>query len=82
MKTGILQTGRSPEKIRDVHGGYDDLSKGLLGGRGFEFEAYAVLDSKFPTSARDANGWLITGSRVGTIGSPSPAGAKDSSADT
>lgn len=48
MKIGNLQAGHSPEKMRDAHGGYDDISKGLLGGRGFEFEAYAVLDGKLP----------------------------------
>ena len=51
MKIGNLQTDRSPEKMRDAHSGYDALSKGLLGGRGFEFEAYAVLDGKLPARA-------------------------------
>ena len=51
MKIGNFQTGRSPEKLRDARGDYDDLSKGLLGGLGFEFGAYAVLDGKLPARA-------------------------------
>ena len=51
MKAGILQTGRSPEEMRDAHDDYDNLSKRLLGGRGFEFETYAVLDGKLPARA-------------------------------
>ncbi len=51
MKKGNLQTGRSPEKLQDAHDDYDDPSKGLLGGRGFEFEACAVLDGKLAARA-------------------------------
>lgn len=65
MKIGILQTGRSPEEMRDKHGDYDDLFKRLLAGRGFEFDTYKVLDGQLPASVRDAEGWLITGSKFG-----------------
>lgn len=65
MKIGILQTGRSPDSIRDKHGDYDEFFKRYLDGRGFEFVTYEVLDGKFPSSPQDADGWLITGSRFG-----------------
>lgn len=65
MKIGILQTGRSPEEMRDRHGDYDDLFKRLLAGRGFDFITYPVLDGVLPTCATDADGWLITGSKFG-----------------
>lgn len=65
MKIGILQTGRSPEAIREKHGDYDAFFVTYLGGRGFEFETYAVLDGVLPASPMDADGWVITGSRFG-----------------
>lgn len=65
MRIGILQTGRSPEEMRDKHGDYDDLFKRLLDGRGFTFETYPVLDGVFPKDVHDADGWLITGSKFG-----------------
>lgn len=37
----------------------------LLGGHGFEFEIYSVVDGEFPSSQDEADGWLITGSRHG-----------------
>ncbi len=65
MKIGILQTGRSPEEMRERHGDYDDLFRRLLAGQGFEFQTWAVLDGELPASVRDADGWLVTGSRFG-----------------
>lgn len=65
MKIGILQTGRTPEEMRQKHGDYDDLFKRLLAGRGFEFDTYPVLDNVFPTDVNAAQGWLITGSKFG-----------------
>ena len=65
MKIGILQTGRSPEELRDKSGDYDMLFKRYLGGRGFEFVTYPVLDGVLPASPNEADGWLITGSRFG-----------------
>jgi len=63
MKIGILQTGRSPEHLRVKHGDYNDMFINLLAGRGFEFVTYPVLDGVFPDSAREADGWLISGSK-------------------
>ncbi len=65
MKIGILQTGESPEQIRDRHGDYNDLFMKLLDGRGFEFATYKALFSELPGDIQDADGWLITGSKFG-----------------
>lgn len=65
MKIGILQSGRSPEAIREEHGDYDQSFKTLLSDQGFTFDTYPVLDGVFPKSVHDADGWLITGSRFG-----------------
>ncbi|AQU83873.1 MAG: type 1 glutamine amidotransferase [Halomonas sp.] len=65
MKIGILQTGRSPEGLREQHGDYDDMFRTLLAGRGFTFQTFPVLDGIFPPSPDAADGWLITGSRFG-----------------
>ena len=63
MRIGILQTGRTPEELRNKHGDYDDMFRRFLGGRGFEFVTYPALDGVIPKSVRDADGWLITGSK-------------------
>lgn len=63
MLIGILQTGRAPEELRHRHGDYDAMFRRLLGGRGFEFVTWPVLDGVVPEDAHEAEGWLITGSR-------------------
>ena len=65
MRIGILQTGRTPEELRNKHGDYDDMFRRFLGGRGFEFVTYPALDGVIPKSVRAADGWLITGSKFG-----------------
>ncbi|SMX43477.1 type 1 glutamine amidotransferase [Actibacterium lipolyticum] len=65
MRIGILQTGHVPETLRDAHGEYPDMFEQLLGGRGFDFRRWSVVDMQFPDSVDDADGWLITGSRHG-----------------
>lgn len=65
MKIGILQTGETPDELRKEHGNYDDAFKRMLSGRGFEFVTYRVLDGFLPDNAKDADGWLITGSKFG-----------------
>ncbi|MFT7593590.1 MAG: GMP synthase-like glutamine amidotransferase [Paracoccaceae bacterium] len=65
MKIGILLTGHAPDALIDDTGDYDLMFRNLLGGHGFTFVTYAVVDGEFPTSAADADGWLITGSRHG-----------------
>lgn len=65
MKIGILQAGRSPENLRAEHGDYDGFFRRFLGGKGFEFESFPVLDGFFPEAVSDADGWLVTGSKFG-----------------
>ena len=65
MKIGILQTGEAPEALRGASGDYPDMFQRLLGGNGFGFTTYRVLDGEFPTGVTECEGWLITGSRHG-----------------
>jgi GMP synthase-like glutamine amidotransferase len=61
MRIGILQTGRTPEELRNKHGDYDHMLRRFLGGRGFEFVTYPRIFK----SVRDAVGWLISGLKFG-----------------
>lgn len=65
MLIGILQTGQAPDGLRDSEGDYPDMFGKLLAGHGFKFRTWRVLDMDFPKSPKDADGWLITGSRHG-----------------
>lgn len=65
MKIGILQTGHSPDEVRGALGDYSDMFAQLLGGHGFDFVTFSVVDGEFPAGPDDADGWLITGSKHG-----------------
>ncbi|MCX8225380.1 MAG: type 1 glutamine amidotransferase [Sulfitobacter sp.] len=65
MKIGILQTGHSPDNMKEQLGDYGEMFTKLLGGHDFEFQIWSVVDGDFPDSAVDADGWLITGSKFG-----------------
>jgi GMP synthase-like glutamine amidotransferase len=65
MQIGILQTGTSPDALRDEHGDYPDFFETLLAGRGLTFRRYHVEAMEFPEDVHDCDGWLITGSRHG-----------------
>ncbi|WP_127115279.1 type 1 glutamine amidotransferase [Shimia sediminis] len=65
MKIGILQTGHSPDELKDDLGDYGDMFVELLRDQGFEFEIFSVVDNQFPASVEEADGWLITGSKHG-----------------
>lgn len=65
MQIGILQTGASPDALRDEHGDYPDFFETLLAGRGLTFRRYHVEAMEFPADVHDCDGWLITGSRHG-----------------
>ncbi|MDP5349706.1 MAG: type 1 glutamine amidotransferase [Paracoccaceae bacterium] len=65
MKIGILQTGHSPDEVRGALGDYSDMFARLLGGHGFDFVTFNVVDGQFPAGPEDADGWLITGSKHG-----------------
>lgn len=64
MLIGILQTGYAPDALRAA-GDYPDMFERLLAGHGFDFRTWRVVDEEFPDSVRDADGWLITGSKHG-----------------
>ncbi|WP_170788881.1 type 1 glutamine amidotransferase [Ruegeria lacuscaerulensis] len=65
MKIGILVTGHPPDELYGEFGTYDGMFRALLGGNGFTFETYNVVDGEFPASTDAAEGWVITGSRHG-----------------
>ena len=63
MKIGILQTGHVVEELAGRHGDYAGMFRRMLGGRGFDFLTWNVIDGDFPQSPYDADGWLVTGSK-------------------
>ncbi|MBJ6370143.1 type 1 glutamine amidotransferase [Sedimentitalea arenosa] len=65
MKIVILQTGHAPDALVGETGDYDTMYQQMLGGHGFDFEAFAVVDNELPPGADAADGWIITGSRHG-----------------
>lgn len=65
MQIGILQTGASPDALKDDLGDYPDMFERLLAGRGLTFRRYRVELMEFPAAVTDCDGWLITGSRHG-----------------
>lgn len=65
MKIGLLQTGRFPEEMLDQYGDYNNMFERFLAGRALDMVTYAVLDGVLPDRVDEAEGWLITGSRVG-----------------
>ncbi|CAM3370902.1 type 1 glutamine amidotransferase [Thalassospira profundimaris] len=67
MKIGILETGFAPEELRDDFASYPGMLEKLLGNvdPSLEFETWTVLEDVFPDSIRDADGWVIMGSKHG-----------------
>ncbi len=65
MLIGILQTGSAPDALKAASGDYPDMFRQMLAGHGFAFRTWRVEEMEFPTSATEADGWLITGSRHG-----------------
>lgn len=65
MKIGILQTGLLPDSLSARWGQYSDMFAAHLQGRGFETEAWSVVENVFPPGPEAADGWIITGSRHG-----------------
>lgn len=65
MRIGILQTGDTPEELKDQFGAYGEMFIRLLGDhhQEFEFTIYPVLHNSFPDNPQECDGWLITGSR-------------------
>ncbi|MCI2392915.1 type 1 glutamine amidotransferase [Aliiroseovarius sediminis] len=65
MRIGILQTGHSPDEVREEMGDYGQMFTRLLAGQGYDFAIYSVVDGIFPEGPDAADGWLITGSKYG-----------------
>lgn len=65
MKIGILQAGHLPPELVEKFGDMPQQYMALLGGHGFTFEVFPVVDGQFPESIDQCAGWLITGSRHG-----------------
>ncbi|WP_415403631.1 type 1 glutamine amidotransferase [Tateyamaria sp. SN3-11] len=65
MKIGILQTGHAPDEVLGPMGDYDAMFARLLGGHGFVFQTFNVVDMDFPDGPEVCDGWLITGSKHG-----------------
>ena len=65
MRIGILQCGHVPEAVAARHGAFPEMFMRLLAGHGFTFRTWDVVDMDFPAGVREADGWLVTGSRHG-----------------
>ncbi|RYH08910.1 type 1 glutamine amidotransferase [Tropicimonas sp. IMCC6043] len=65
MRIGILTAGHAPDELLPDLGDYPDMFVNLLGGNGFTFQSWAVVDGDMPEDIHAADGWLITGSRHG-----------------
>ena len=65
MLIGILQCGHFPTAEGFSKRSYSDLYAGLLAGHGFTFRTWSVVDMDFPSDIRDADGWLVSGSKHG-----------------
>ncbi|WP_299729870.1 type 1 glutamine amidotransferase [uncultured Tateyamaria sp.] len=65
MKIGILQTGHAPDEVQGPIGDYDAMFARLLGGHGFAFETFNVVDMEFPSGPEACEGWIVTGSKHG-----------------
>ncbi|MCY3995044.1 MAG: type 1 glutamine amidotransferase [Rhodobacter sp.] len=65
MHIGVLLTGHVAGSLIPTYGDYDAMFESFLGGRGFTFSSYPVVDMVFPEGPSAADGWLITGSRHG-----------------
>ena len=65
MRIGILLAGHVADALTPDYGDYDSMFESFLGGYGFTFSCYPVVDMVFPERPEEADGWLITGSRHG-----------------
>ncbi|MEL7543447.1 MAG: type 1 glutamine amidotransferase [Pseudomonadota bacterium] len=67
MRIGIIETGRPPEALDAQHGDYPSMFRNLLRSvdPDLEFLTRAALDGDVPEDPREADAWLITGSRHG-----------------
>jgi GMP synthase-like glutamine amidotransferase len=67
LKIGILETGEVHPDLRARHGDYPAMFAALLGAADptLEFAVVRVVAGETPASPRQADAWLVTGSRHG-----------------
>lgn len=65
MLIGILTCGHFLKVDGVPYRDYDALYRDMLAGHDFTFRNWDVVDMEFPGSVREADGWLISGSRHG-----------------
>lgn len=67
MKLGILETGEVHPDLRARHGDYPAMFRALIGAVDpeMEFATVRVVAGEMPASPRQADAWLVTGSRHG-----------------
>lgn len=67
MKIGILETGEIHEDLHAEHGEYPTMFERMLHKVNPEIEFFAVkvCGGEMPAGPRDADGWIITGSKHG-----------------
>lgn len=67
MDIGIIETGLSPEELRERHGSYPDMFSRLirLSDPGLTFHPYSAYRGELPKSLEERHGYLITGSPAG-----------------
>ena len=67
MKLGILETGEVAPELKARHGDYPAMFRALLGAADpeMEFATVSVVGGAMPASPRQADAWLVTGSRHG-----------------
>jgi GMP synthase-like glutamine amidotransferase len=63
---GVLETGRPPEELAPDHGDYLAMIVSWIGEAAAEYKVFAVLDGVLPETPRDADLWVITGSKFGS----------------
>mgnify|MGYP001819950131 CR=1 FL=1 len=65
MLIGILQSGHFAQREGAPLRDYSVLYTEMLKGHGFQFKTWSVVDMEFPSSPKDADGWLVSGSKHG-----------------
>lgn len=67
MRIGILETGEVVDDLKGRHGDYPAMFRRLLSAAdpGLAFTTVRVVAGEMPAAPRDADGWIVTGSRHG-----------------
>jgi GMP synthase-like glutamine amidotransferase len=65
LNIGILEVGRPPEELKTKFSDYPQMAIDWLGDIDANFSRYAVLDCILPSNVKDADIWIIMGSRFG-----------------